>query len=291
MAVATLAASFHASASSQFDWKAVRRGGVLNIHVTNRAPIPVTLQVACIAGNAPAISAAYVVEAPPNATASKEFHFPKSASLPDKTHCKFSGEAGYASTKASKALYRIPFAVKRGICVGQAPGAVLTTHRDEPSSLQAIDFLLNEGEPVVAAADGVVFEAVDGFDRGGPAPSNRSKTNYVEIVHADGAMTEYAHLLKGSVRVKHYQRVHAGEIIGYAGMSGQAEGPHLHFAVGHPMLISDPITGISTLQGMISVPANFEIGGRPVQVHLGGFISSSETQPTYEAASGHCRKP
>ena len=165
----------------------------------------------------------------------------------------------------------------------------IRTHADDPSSLQAIDFLLDEGEPVVAARDGVVYVAVDGHGRGGPSREFQSYANEVEIVHADGTVTQYAHLLKGSVRVKDGQRVPAGEQIAFAGMSGQTDGTHLHFAVGHPLLAPNP-AGHLVLQGMVSEPANFEIDGKAVQFQIGDFIKDSNSTLSYQPQSSICRK-
>ena len=51
----------------------------------------------------------------------------------------------------------------------------------------------------------------------------------VELVHAEGFVTRYAHLQK--ILVQPGQRVGAGERIGLLGNTGRSTGPHLHYEV------------------------------------------------------------
>jgi murein DD-endopeptidase MepM/ murein hydrolase activator NlpD len=53
--------------------------------------------------------------------------------------------------------------------------------------------------------------------------------NYVVIDHGDGEYSLYAHLQKGSVRVRAGDVVKVGEPIGLLGSSGNSTEPHLHF--------------------------------------------------------------
>jgi len=121
------------------------------------------------------------------------------------------------------------------------------------------DFLLIHGfgtmdehdVAVVAGADGVVIEAVDGnYDRchgsgldvscdGYPMIANR-----VELQHADGLVTRYFHLKKGSVKVTVGQSVTCGDLLGYVGSSGRSALPHLHFEVQDSQgAVIDPFAG------------------------------------------------
>lgn len=105
------------------------------------------------------------------------------------------------------------------------------SHGDEANAY-ALDFALLPGTPVLAARGGTVMEAIDGFpDHGGTRPADRERANLVRILHEDGSMAVYAHLMQDTVTVKPGQWVAPGTVIGQSGNSGYSRGPHLHFAV------------------------------------------------------------
>lgn len=112
------------------------------------------------------------------------------------------------------------------------------------------------GEPVLAAADGVVVAAVsdqpESNDRlrqpGESADAFMQRTmdeqgkllakgaagvggNHVVIKHEGGEYSHYAHLAAGSVSVKAGDRVKRGQPIGKLGHTGNSTEPHLHFTV------------------------------------------------------------
>src|SRR5262249_40529935 len=95
----------------------------------------------------------------------------------------------------------------------------------------ALDFSMPVGTPVVAARDGVVVLVRDEFDRGAPDPAYKKRANLVFVRHSDGTLGEYAHLLKGGMRVKFGDRVRAGQVLALSGNTGYSRGPHLHFMV------------------------------------------------------------
>ncbi|MDR3463453.1 MAG: M23 family metallopeptidase [Beijerinckiaceae bacterium] len=80
-----------------------------------------------------------------------------------------------------------------------------------------IDFRESYGDGVRATAAGVV--TIAGSDGG--------YGTMVEIDHGNGLSTRYAHL--SSVSVVPNQKVAAGDLVGHAGSSGRATGPHLHY--------------------------------------------------------------
>lgn len=96
----------------------------------------------------------------------------------------------------------------------------------------AVDFALLMGTPVKAARAGVVMEIIDKHpDLGGVRRFDLDNANIVRIVHEDGSMAVYGHLLQDSVTVKPGQWLPAGAVIAQSGNSGYSHGPHLHFAV------------------------------------------------------------
>ncbi len=80
-----------------------------------------------------------------------------------------------------------------------------------------IDIDGSAGDPIVAAADGIVIIA-------GPYGGYG---NTVAIDHGDGLITIYAH--QDSIAVGNGEWVTQGEIIGSVGCTGLCTGPHLHF--------------------------------------------------------------
>ena len=96
----------------------------------------------------------------------------------------------------------------------------------------AIDFALDVGTPIYAALDGVVDEAIDGFEDNGRAENEfLEKSNLVRIRHDDGEYSEYGHLKKGSILVKRDQKILTNQQFGEVGFSGFTNYSHLHFEV------------------------------------------------------------
>jgi len=114
------------------------------------------------------------------------------------------------------------------------------------------------GQPVHAALDGVIVQAVDGvaerqwlhpvreswlavkttvmFARRG-LDAARLAGNHV-VMATGGTYALYAHLAPGSVIVTRGQQVRAGELLGRVGHTGNSTAPHLHF---HLMDSADPL--------------------------------------------------
>ncbi len=82
-----------------------------------------------------------------------------------------------------------------------------------------LDIGVTEGTPVKAAFTGKVTFA--GYDD--------SFGNYIEISHGNAIKTLYCHLQ--SFYSDENDLVEAGQVIGFAGSTGVATGPHLHFEI------------------------------------------------------------
>jgi murein DD-endopeptidase MepM/ murein hydrolase activator NlpD len=95
----------------------------------------------------------------------------------------------------------------------------------------AIDFIVDESTPVLAAADGIVTFVEDNSDSGGPNPFYWNHSNFIIIKHLNREYTRYDHLFYKSSRVRVGQFVKAGKEIAKVGMTGFTYLPHLHFQV------------------------------------------------------------
>jgi len=111
------------------------------------------------------------------------------------------------------------------------------------------------GVAVLAAAPGVVRRVRDGEPdisfrkRGEEAVRGREAGNGVLIDHGGGWFSQYSHLRKGSIAVKPGQRVETGTRLGFIGLSGKTEFPHLHFGVIQNDRLRDPFTGLAPESG------------------------------------------
>jgi hypothetical protein len=76
--------------------------------------------------------------------------------------------------------------------------------------------------------------------RGKAALKGLDAGNGVRINHGDGWATQYSHLLSGSVRVRKGQQVKTGDVLGFVGLSGNTEFPHLDFSVSRDGTHVDP---------------------------------------------------
>jgi hypothetical protein len=93
------------------------------------------------------------------------------------------------------------------------------------------------GDPILAVADGVVVNLYDGAGEqipGAPAKGINAENvggNMVVVDIGGGAYAFYAHMQRGSLRVKLGDRVKTGQTIGLLGDTGNSDAPHLHFHV------------------------------------------------------------
>ena len=100
--------------------------------------------------------------------------------------------------------------------------------------LYAIDFLVPDGTPVLAAQEGEITRITDGNTAWGDGPEFRDKVNFVDIVHASGETSEYCHIAAGSVAalgLRVGSGVKKGQMIGRVGKNGWTDRDHLHLVV------------------------------------------------------------
>jgi murein DD-endopeptidase MepM/ murein hydrolase activator NlpD len=91
----------------------------------------------------------------------------------------------------------------------------------------AMDIAMPEGTPILSARAGMVVKIENHQSGRGNNPSG----NFVRILHDDGTMGVYLHLMRQSVTVQEGQRVEVGSPIARSGNTGNSTGAHLHFVV------------------------------------------------------------
>jgi murein DD-endopeptidase MepM/ murein hydrolase activator NlpD len=104
---------------------------------------------------------------------------------------------------------------------------VLRTRRPH----NGVDYAAATGTPIQTTGDGTIVKR--GWDGG--------YGNMVEIRHANGYVTRYAHLNGFRAGQRVGSRVQQGEVIGYVGMTGLATGPHLHYEMHRNGVPMDPL--------------------------------------------------
>ena|SRR5919108_2296989 len=95
----------------------------------------------------------------------------------------------------------------------------------------AVDLIVRENTPVLAAADGIVTSVKDDSRIGGPSIEYWQYSNFIVIQHANGEYSRYDHLAHRSAAVRTGQSVKSGQVIASVGMTGFTYVPHLHFHV------------------------------------------------------------
>ncbi|MEJ1092052.1 M23 family metallopeptidase [Microbacterium istanbulense] len=129
-----------------------------------------------------------------------------------------SGGGGSSSGGGGGGAWRRPHGGR--IASGYGPRPVVCSNGKCGSGYhRGLDFANGCGAPIFAAASGTVTYA--GWYGG--------YGNYIRIAHADGVATGYAHI--SSYAVRRGTRVSAGQVIAYAGNTGNSLGCHLHFEV------------------------------------------------------------
>ena len=99
---------------------------------------------------------------------------------------------------------------------------------------EGIDMVAPMRSPVLATADGKVLRA-------GP---NGAYGKFVEMEHALGFRTRYAHM--DEISVKKGQVLKAGEQVGLMGNTGRSTGPHLHYEIRVNKKVLNPYRFIRT---------------------------------------------
>jgi hypothetical protein len=127
-------------------------------------------------------------------------------------------------------------------------------------------------EPILAVADGEITEVVDEFPDNTPrvlppVTLDNIAGNHIILRIALNRFVTYAHLQRGSIKVRTGDHVHRGDVLAFLGNSGNTTGAHLHLQVtdrdsvlqsqGVPFVFTDFIylgPGADYPEKLVSVP-------------------------------------
>src|SRR5688500_9481628 len=95
----------------------------------------------------------------------------------------------------------------------------------------AIDFIVPENTPVLAATDGIITFVKDDSKIGGASPAYWNFSNFISIMHHNNENSRYDHLKFNSSNVKEGQKVKQGQKIAEVGITGYSYISHVYFQI------------------------------------------------------------
>jgi len=168
----------------------------------------------------------------------------------------------YRARPDDSVRYQLPFPPDRQFRISQAFEGKFSHY--ESQNRYAVDIAMPEGTPILAARDGIVMTVDNDFyGAGSDLAKYADRANNIRIVHSDGTMAVYAHLMLESARVQVGDHVRAGQQLALSGDTGFTRGPHLHFCLQSNAdmdLIAVPFRFTST-KGDFTPQAGMLIGG------------------------------
>lgn len=141
--------------------------------------------------------------------------------------------------------------------IGASVGMKTNPYYNARTEHNGIDFIVSQGTPVYAPADGKVSLVVK---------SSKGSGNEILITHPGGYVTRYAHL--SEISVNQGQTVVRGRKIGTVGMTGYAIAPHLHYEV--------------IRSGEYLDPVNFLFGSLSVKDYSNAFYMALNTEQSMD---------
>lgn len=139
--------------------------------------------------------------------------------------------------------------------IGGLSGFGIRELEGEQNTHKGLDIAGQRYTNIIAAKSGEVTYVEDGHEDGWYISNdNRCMDgggygNYISVRLDDGKLVRYAHLQKGTIKVKIGDTVEQGQLIGQMGTSGSSTGVHLHFEIRdandtplNPMEFVDPNT-------------------------------------------------
>lgn len=134
------------------------------------------------------------------------------------------------------------------------------------------DFPVASGTPVHAVTGGTVTASAD--LRGNQSGGYRSYGRYVEIQHANGLKSLYAH--NSSRNVSKGQHVVGGQVISHSGNTGHTTGPHLHLSMWQNGALKSPL-------GILKAHGVHMADGGIVPPKIGGTLITAGEAGQHEA--------
>lgn len=97
----------------------------------------------------------------------------------------------------------------------------------------AYDIKMDIGETIIASRTGEVIASQDHNPdlQAGTADCSGGKENWIFILHSDGTVMSYVHLMQDGITVNKGDIVEQGQVLGKSGNSGCSSGPHTHIAL------------------------------------------------------------
>ena len=169
--------------------------------------------------------------------------------------------------KSLRAMFlRAPLEFRRVSSVfGMRKHPILGTWRAH----RGTDYAAGSGTPVRSIGDGVVVFAGRRSGYG----------NVVDVKHANGYVSRYAHLRGFAKATRRGTRVGIGQTIGYVGMTGLATAPHLHFEVLVNGTQRDPRVALASKSGTPLEGPQRAVFARHRQGMLAALGSATARQP------------
>ncbi|WP_344171645.1 peptidoglycan DD-metalloendopeptidase family protein [Pilimelia columellifera] len=150
--------------------------------------------------------------------------------------CSTAGQVAPPATRPVTPTTPATPAVSKAGWTNPIPGLVGSGFRTKTRPTHdGMDVAAAKNTPIRSAAAGEVIGVYCNVPKGYSCDKDGSVRIsgcgwYLEIEHAAKVVTRYCHLIRKPIVVVG-QRVSAGQLIGYAGSSGNSSGPHLHFEI------------------------------------------------------------
>ena len=166
---------------------------------------------------------------PVDAGTTIQFTYPTNKSKDD-IAVEFSAAMGNAERAVNKRAIALPFQTGKQYKIIQGYNGSFS--HTEAYSRYALDFDLQVGDTICAAAAGYVVGVISGYTGGGKSKRWRDYANYITLFHPDmNLFTQYVHLMPNGSFVEVDDYVEAGQVIGRSGQTGFTDVAHLHFNV------------------------------------------------------------